>query len=329
MHLVITDSGLGGLAVCAAAEKALCAAGTASEVRITYFNAWPEQERGYNDMPDIASRARAFEPALAGMAALHPDRIVIACNTLSVVYQHTTFSRTTAIPVLGIVDAGIQLFHEALCADADGSIVMFGTRTTIESDVHRQGLIGRGIDSGRIAAVACHGLARTIETDPDGSAIPGFIDTCTTAACEGHPPGTRLYLGVCCTHYTYVRDEMRAALERRCRRPVHTLDPGARLAAEVLRLAEREGRVSSAATVESPKARSVGAELAPPRAGPDAAPEPGAPGTPRHSRCVMVTVVSKVEMDDRKRRAMARRVEAVSPATAAAVLAYTRVPDLF
>jgi hypothetical protein len=97
---------------------------------------------------------------------------------------------------------------------------------------------------------------------------------------------------------------MRAALEDRCGRPVQTLDPGARLVAELLRLAERtrEGRASSAPTAEESRTR---------------------------SRSVTVTVVSKVEMDDRKRRAMARRVEAVSPPTAAALLSYTRVPDLF
>lgn len=290
MHLLITDSGLGGLAVCAAAERALR---DTPGLRITYFNAWPQQDGGYNDMPDMASRARAFDTALAGMAALRPDRIVIACNTLSVVYGHTTFRPTTAIPVLGIVEAGIGLFHEALGADADSSIVMFGTRTTIESGVHRRGLIDQGIDPARIGVVACHGLARAIETDPDGEAIAGHIDRCTATGCDGHPSGSRLLLGVCCTHYTYVREQMRAALEQRCGRPVRTLDPNDVLVAEVVRL--------------------VGA----------------AARTPEGGERTAVTVVSKVEMDERKRQTMARRVESVSAATAAALLAYTRVPDLF
>ncbi len=285
MHLVITDSGLGGLAVCAAAERAL-------GCRLTYVNAWPEQTSGYNDLPDIRSRAQVFDRALAAMAALRPDRIVIACNTLSIVYEHTAFSRSPAVPVLGIVEAGVDLFFATLTAQPSASAVLVGTRTTIESGAHRNGLIDRGIAPGRIAAVACHGLAKAIETDFGGESVAGFIERCTRSAAESAPPGEPLYLGVCCTHYTYVRDELAAALERHSGRRVRVLDPGDRLVEEIV--------------------RGGGAELAPPG---DARPR--------------VTVISKVEMDDRKRRTMAARVEAVSPATAAALLAYTRVPDLF
>ncbi len=291
MHLLITDSGLGGLAVCAAAERAL--RGTPG-LRITYFNAWPSEDGGYNDLPDIEARAVAFEPALAGMSALDPDQIVIACNTLSVVYLHTRFRRTTRIPVLGIVDAGIDLFRDALEADGDGSIVLFGTRTTIESGAHRDGLIARGVARDRIATVACHGLARAIESDPDGDEIAKHIDRCTAIAGDADPKGSRVYLGVCCTHYTYVREEMRSALERRVDREVRTLDPNDRLVAEIVRVT----RTATAAT------------------GP----------TSGEAR---VTVVSKVIMDDRKRQSMAARLVTVSAATASALLAYTRVPDLF
>jgi glutamate racemase len=303
MHLLITDSGLGGLSICAATEKALRLAGGDGPVRITYFNAWPEQASGYNDLPEIGSRARALDRALSGMAAMRPDQIVIACNTLSIVYGHTAFSHVTAVPVLGIVDAGVEVFSEALTADPSSAIALFGTRTTIESGAHREKLIAKGIASRRIISVACHGLAKAIETDPDGDAIAGFIDKCTTTAWRAAPPRNPLYLGVCCTHFTYVADQMRAALEGRCGRPVQALDPGARLVAEVLRRTERareQGRAFAAPAAEESRPRSV-----------------------------TVSVVSKVEMDDPKRRAMARRIEAASPATAAALLSYTRVPDLF
>ncbi len=320
MHLLITDSGLGGLAVCAAAERALQQTRDQGDLRITYFNAWPEQQGGYNDMPEIASRARVFDRALAAMAALCPDRIVIACNTLSVVYGHTAFSRAPAVPVLGIVDAGVDLFFEALAADARSSIALFGTKTTIESDVHRARLVEKGIAPGRVAAFACHGLARAIETDPESDEVAGHIDRCTTAAGDGAPPGDPLYFGVCCTHYTYVRDEMRSALERRSGRIVRTLDPGDRLVAELVRLTGGAANQPEGADQQPGGLRgSTGS----PR------PEP-VEGRPRdHGLRVLVTVVSKVEMDDRKRQSMARRVATASPVTAAALMAYTRVPDLF
>jgi glutamate racemase len=314
MHLLITDSGLGGLAVCAAAERALRQRRNQGDLRITYFNAWPEQQGGYNDMPDIASRARAFDRALAAMAALHPDRIVIACNTLSVVYAHTSFSRAPANPVLGIVDAGVDLFFHALTAHPRSSIALFGTRTTIESGVHRERLIEKGIAPERIATVACHGLARAIETDPDGDAVAGHIERCTTAAGDGAPPGDPLYFGVCCTHYTFVKDGMRSALERRCGRTVRALDPGDRLVEELVELP----RVAADQQTGGLRGSTIS-----PR------PEPVEGRTTDYGLRASVTVVSKVEMDDRKRQSMARRVEAASPVTAAALLAYTRVPDLF
>jgi glutamate racemase len=292
MHLLITDSGLGGLSVCAETEKALRRA-AADSVRITYFNAWPEEVSGYNDMPDIDVRAAVFDRALTGMAALKPAWVVIACNTLSIVYEHTAFRRSTTIPVVGIVNTGVDLFVEALDAVPDASIVLFGTRTTIESGSHRARLIARGIAPERIAAVPCHGLARAIEMEPDGETIGRLIEQCSAAASRSMPAGKPLYLGVCCTHYTYVRDQMRDALERHSRRPVQTLDPNDRLAADIAgRIVGvgQEGRASAAPTV---------------------------------------AVVSKVTMDLSRRQSIARRVQEASPATAAALLSYTRVPDLF
>src|SRR5512142_487666 len=125
VHLLITDSGVGGLSVCAGVESELRQSTTVASARITYFNAWPDEVNGYNDLPEIAARATVFDRALASMAALRPDRIVIACNTLSVVYDATAFQRDPAVPVLGIVDAGVEMFYEALAADDSTSIALF------------------------------------------------------------------------------------------------------------------------------------------------------------------------------------------------------------
>jgi glutamate racemase len=277
----------------------------AGPVRITYFNAWPEQDSGYNDMPDIRARARAFDRALAGMAALEPDCIVIACNTLSVVYEHTAFRRASTIPVVGIVGVGIERFASALAAAPGAGMVLFGTRTTIESDTHRTRLIERGIAPERIAAVSCHGLARAIEMDPDGNAITSLVEACTAVASREVPGGTPLYLGICCTHYTYISGQMQEALQRQCGRAVETLDPNDSLVADVL------ARVRGAIAQRCADAANVTGR-----------------GSQRDPD-VTVTVLSKVEMDEARRRSIARRVRDVSPAAAAALLSYTRVPDLF
>src|SRR5512143_2387956 len=118
--LVLTDSGLGGLLVCADLERRLHESPGAGVIRLAYVNAWPEEGCGYNDLPDIIARADVFDRALTAMMSFDPAVIVIACNTLSVVYGETAFSRAPRVPVEGILDAGVELFFEALSGGEDG-----------------------------------------------------------------------------------------------------------------------------------------------------------------------------------------------------------------
>ncbi len=292
LHWIVTDSGLGGLSICARIESNLRLGGPGRDVRITYFNAWPDPRSGYNSLPDMQSRADAFNKALVRMGQFEPDQIVIACNTLSILYGLTPFSRATRVPVMGIVDAGLDLFLEAMRARPDAPIVLMGTRTTIESNVHRGGLVRNGIPAERIFVQACHGLAAAIERDPDASTVAELTEHCLSAACGRLPRGGTLFVGFCCTHYTYIGGAIRLAAERLSGRQVLILDPN-------LRLADR-------ATVGE-----IGGSLEPARRG------------------VEVEVISKVELDDNQRRLIARRVEPVSAVTAHALLSYSRDPDLF
>lgn len=298
LHLVLTDSGLGGLAVCAALERALRraprSAGPGGQVRLTFFNAAPGPRRGYNDLPDLAARAALLDRTLAAMQALRPDRIVLACNTLSVLYGHTDHARSGACPVAGIIDAGVRLFAAALREDPDGSLVLLGTRTTIESGEHRRRLLSDGAASERIAAISCHGLARAIETDPDGPAVDRLIRQCAAALASLELPGRRLYAGLACTHYGFAGERIRCALAEASGREVRLLDPNQALAEEV--------------------AAALGA------AGPDAG--QGAPA-------ITVRVLSQVPLPEPGLRAFAAHLEPVSGLTARALLSYTCDPQLF
>ncbi len=163
--VAITDSGLGGLLICAGLERRLREV-PGGPVRLVYVNAWPEAGRGYNDLPDLAARAAVFDRALAAIAALGPSRLLIACNTLSVVYEATAFRRAPAVPVTGILDEGAALFAEALARDPGSRLALFGTRTTVASGEHVRRMAARGADPARIVAEACHGLAGAIDKDP-------------------------------------------------------------------------------------------------------------------------------------------------------------------
>jgi glutamate racemase len=294
-HIVITDSGLGGLSVCAALEMGLRQAAPPAGVRLTYVNAWPFEDRGYNDLPDQETRARVFDAALLRMAAMKPDRILVACNTLSILYPHTSFSRRPPVPVHGIVDAGVDLFAARLAGHADASIVLLGTKTTIESGVHASRLRERGVAAERVAAVSCAGLAGAIERDVDGPRTEELLAACAARAAGAAPPGAMLFLGFCCTHYGYVAVRLVDAVAHLTSRRVRALDPNAQLTAGLLADAAFAGAQAPAQ-------------------------DPGP---------VSVELVSKVTLPDAGRAGIARLVEPLSPPTAAALLSYALIPDLF
>jgi glutamate racemase len=304
-HILITDSGLGGLSVCAALEQALRGSGAAPHVRLTYVNAWPFEDRGYNDLPDVAARARVFDAALSSMAAMRPDRLLIACNTLSILYPHTDFSQRPAVPVRGIVEAGVDLFAGRLREDPASGIALTGTKTTIESGVHRESLVRLGIEPARVAAASCHGLAGAIERDVDGPRTAELVGECAARVAEVAPPGGTLFLGLCCTHYGYVAVRLVDAATRATGRRVRALDPHLRLVGSLL---ADEAFLRPALDTGLDRAAEGGRGA-----------EAGA----------SVTLLSKVTLDDAARRGIARLVEPVSPATAAALLSYSHVPGLF
>jgi glutamate racemase len=319
-HIVVTDSGLGGLSICALLEQGLRVTGRAGHVRLTYVNAWPFEERGYNDLPDEAERARVFDAALARMVQMQPDRILIACNTLSILYPRTAFGLHPSVPVHGIVDAGVELFVEHLAAAPASSIVLLGTRTTIESGVHKARLEQRGVDPQRIAARSCHGLAAAIERDVGGPRTAELISECAARAAAAAPPGSRLFLGLCCTHYGYIAVRLVDAVAGLTSRRVTWLDPNWRMSASLL------GGAGVFASGGSENDDGVAA--------PDVTGKPEEwPGN-RLARgpsggTISVELISKVVLSDAARAGIARLVEPISPATAGALLSYAHVPDLF
>jgi len=291
VHLVITDSGLGGLSVCAGIEHALREAVSRPTVRITYVNAWPEEGRGYNDLPDMVSRARAFDRALAAMDALRPDLIIIACNTLSIVYELTAHRTRAAVPVEGIVDAGVVLFAAALAESPEAALVLLGTKTTIASGAHRTRLVERGIDASRVGAASCHGLATAIERGPASDATAALIATCARGAAAAGPPGEPLFAALCCTHYGLVAGRLVAALREAAGRRVEALDPNRSL-------------------VEAVTRRILG-------------------GAPAGQGTIALEMLSKVEIPREMRLGFAAVIAPLSRPTASALEACTHVPDLF
>jgi glutamate racemase len=291
LSLVIADSGMGGLSICADIVKGLQTRQSYRSVSLTYFNAWPEQDRGYNLLPGMAERIRVFDRALTAMLRFQPDRILIACNTLSAIYPHTPFSKQAPVPVVGIIDFGVDLIHAYLSARADNRVIILGTPATIEADTHRTRLVERGIPAERIICQPCDRLAGEIEKEPEGATVRAMVDRYIRQAAERVPDRSRpVAAALCCTHYGYSERIFEAALQASVEGPVTILNPNKAMSAALL------------------------ADFAP-RGWQDIR--------------IDLEVVSRIVWSGEKIEAIARLLKAVSPLTAGALRQYRHDPDLF
>jgi glutamate racemase len=291
LSLVIADSGMGGLSICADIVSGLQSRRSYRSVSLTYFNAWPEQDRGYNLLPGMSERIRVFDRALTAMLRFEPDLILIACNTLSAIYPHTPFSRRAPVPVVGIIDFGVDLMHAYLSTRAESRVIILGTPTTIEADAHRTLLVERGIPAGRIVCQPCDRLAGEIEKEPEGSTVRAMVEGCIRQAAERVPDRSMpIAAALCCTHYGYSRRVFEAALQAAFKGPVTILNPNRAMSAALL------------------------ADLA-----------PRGQGDIR----IDLEVVSRIAWSGEKIEAIARLLETESPLTAGALRHYRHDPDLF
>jgi glutamate racemase len=291
LSLVIADSGMGGLSICADIVSGLQSRRSYRSVSLTYFNAWPEQDRGYNLLPGMAERIRVFDRALAAMLRFGPDRILIACNTLSAIYPHTPFSKQAPVPVVGIIDFGVDLIHAYLSARAESRVIILGTPATIEADTHRARLVERGIDAERIVCQPCDRLAGEIEKDPEGATVRAMVESCIRQAAERVPDSRGpVAAALCCTHYGYSQRVFEAALRSVFEGPITILNPNRAMSAALLNDFAPQGHKDIRIDLE---------------------------------------VVSRIVWSGEKIEAIAGLLEAASPLTAGALRRYRHDPDLF
>lgn len=289
LTLLVTDSGLGGVSVAAGIEARARALGTHRRLKIVFVNAMPTAKKGYNKMePD--EKVDVFQAALEAMRRRYrPDAILIACNTLSVVYPQTPFARKAPIPVVGIVGLGVDQLAEALARQPEAVATVYGTETTVESDAHRQGLLARGIPPERIRTVACPGLAGKIQNDAASAKVKEAIEGFVKGALPGPPPPAAV-VGLCCTHYGYSSPLWTASTQAAGTAQVVLVNPNERMC-ELPFTGLKQHRFRRPAT--------------------------------------SVLVASRAELSPEARANIAALVRAESPATAEALMNYVHVPELW
>jgi glutamate racemase len=291
LSLLITDSGLGGLSICAGMVKILTERRAFSELKVVYFNAWPLPDKGYNFLDGDAERMRVFANALRGMNRYTPDLIFIACNTLSLIYQQGGLTAIAGVPVVDIIEFGVDMIADQLNRHPSSTALILGTRTTVSSGTHKKLLVERGIAGHRIVQQQCHGLASAIEADPNSPEVHALVDRFMGEAAAILRPGVRhLYAGLCCTHFGYIQTLIRQRLAHHSGARVDIINPN-------------QGMIDDTA---------IG------------------PFNNRFASVKLdVSVVSKVPVPVQKIEAIARLVEPVSPPTARALKNYQHRPTLF
>lgn len=290
--IAITDSGLGGLSVVADAEAKLRQWGVYAEVDLVFYNALFSDEGGYNSLPGREDKVGIFSRALEDLQERYaPDVILIACNTLSVLYRDTEFAAATRTPVVGIVEGGVDLIAQHLPAATPGTTIIFATETTVAEDSHREALVARGIAPERIVVQACPQLADYVEQGFDSMETAFLIDAYVgdALAAAGDVDGP-LCVSFNCTHYGYSLAAWQEAFAARGVPVEAFLDPNTTMI-DVLRDPAHRGRHADPS--------------------------------------IRVQVVSMVEIPPARRESIGRYLQAISPATAAALDRYLLVPDLF
>ncbi|HJT16368.1 MAG TPA: aspartate/glutamate racemase family protein, partial [Thermoanaerobaculia bacterium] len=208
MHILITDSGVGGLSVCAYAERFVRTNGCSEPVRLTFANAAPANDYGYNSMPTRAMKIETFDRFLTNVTQrFAPDFIYVACNTLSVLLPDAP---TPRVPIKGIVETGVQLILREL--DPRAVAMIFGTQTTIDSGVYPRLLAEHGVDASRIVTQACPGLADVISEDREGARTRAEIQRWVAAATEKLHDAPPVVAYLACTHYGYRKNVFAGAL---------------------------------------------------------------------------------------------------------------------
>jgi len=289
--IVITDSGLGGLSICAEIARNLKDRPIFPEVSLIYFNAWPEQDRGYNRLKNMTERIRVFNRALDGMKRFNPDFIMIACNTLSILYDQTVFSRNAQIPVIDIVRFGVDMIHNRLSTSPVEKAVILGTLTNIAARTHQSQLVARGIDEKRLIPQACDQLATEIEKGSKSSAVVALVGKYMSEAADKiGQEQPHVAAALCCTHFGYCKDLIQKELESRINGNVTILDPNLEMAAFLF--AHHRGRRYSDTAID-------------------------------------LKVVSKIFWEETKIDTISGAIEMISAETSDALKNYAYIPDLF
>jgi glutamate racemase len=228
LTIVITDSGLGGLSVCAELEAYLGSLKSIGHIRLVFVNALPDAASPYNAMAAKTQQLRVFDDALGGMKRwYHPNAILIACNTLSALYPETSSASKEDVPVVSIIDVGSRMIADRAKKSGSSQLLILGTPTTIISGIYVKQLAAFGIPQDRIVSQSCRLLETEIQADPKSDLVNSLVETYIDEAMEKIDTKRvgMISVGLCCSHYGYSADAFSQALKQKVGARFELLNP--------------------------------------------------------------------------------------------------------
>jgi glutamate racemase len=203
LKILTTDSGLGGLSITAELVEKIKKEGQFEEAEITFFNCRPSDKSAYAHLDSNESRAKVFSEALYAMhKKFQPDVIMIACNTLSAIYGMCEFSKNPPVPVVGIIEDGVEEIYNLLITNPEMDMIMFGTAATVNSGAHRDILTGKGIDPSRLYYQNCMNLPSIITHDAESDEVKELVGEFMKSA-VAKTNGKAFGISLLCTHFEY------------------------------------------------------------------------------------------------------------------------------
>ena len=248
MKLVITDSGLGGLSVCAQLMRLLKESAesgnsdnTADDLQISYVNAVPSNERGYNSMSGKAEQIATFDKILRNTKKLFdPTHFFVACGTLSVLLKDIQFKRDNTHLIEGILPISFKLLLDSLRQNSKATALIFGTPTTINANTFQNELFQEGIEHSQIITQACPELATQISNDPGGSyaaeRIGHWVQHALSQLTANRSTPLLVFLG--CTHYAYRESLFRKSFLEEGYSQITLLNPNLAAADSLLKIVQ-------------------------------------------------------------------------------------------
>lgn len=224
---IVTDSGLGGISVAAELYYHLKERAQYEKARIIFFNSLFHEESGYTFL-ERSQQIKMFDAALHGMLNYSPDLILIACNTLSIVYPHTPFAKSVSVPVIGIVEIGVKYILRKIRAEENAVVFIFGMPVTIKAGTYKR-ILMQYLPETPVIGQSCPELAFAIG-DGETERIKQLITKNVTQALQKleKTPG-KIYASLNCTHFGYYQNEFLQAFLQKGIDSVEILNPNSEM----------------------------------------------------------------------------------------------------